>query len=174
MNKGVSMAGRGEIERMVPMLSDEVEGMGYRYWGGEFIRRGKRVTLRVYIDSDAGVTLDDCAKVSQRLSASLDLHDPIAGSYDLEVSSPGVERPLLEPEHYRSYEGHAVKLRCFSPIEGRRVFTGRLEGVRDEGVDINVDGEVRRIDFSNVRNASLIYEGENASPLRNKEVEASG
>lgn len=168
------MAARGEIDRVVPLLSSEVQGMGYRYWGGEFIRRGRRVTLRVYIDSDAGVTLDDCARVSRRLSASLDLHDPISGPYDLEVSSPGVERPLLEPGHYRSYAGRTVKLRCFSPIEGRRVFAGRLEGVFDEGVELNVDGYIRRIDFSNVRNASLVYEGEGASPRRNKEAETNG
>ena len=154
---------------MASMLSDEVESMGYQYWGGEFSRHGRRATLRVYIDSADGVTLDDCAKVSRRLSASLDLHDPIQSAYDLEISSPGVERPLFTPEHYRLYAGSDVAVRCFAPVEGSRRLVGRLEAVSDDGVDVNVDGELRRVSFDNVRSARLVYTAE-AESHRSKEV----
>ncbi len=97
-------------------------------------------TLRVYIDSPEGVDVDDCADVSRQLSAILDVEDPIAGEYSLEVSSPGLDRPLVLPEHYRRFVGETVKLTLAQPLAGRRKFKGRLLEATDDHVVVEAEG----------------------------------
>ena len=90
--------------------------------------------LRVYIDSENGVGVDDCAKVSRQVSGVLDVEDPISGEYTLEVSSPGMDRPLFKLSQYQDYIGHVVQLRLRMPFDGRRKFKGVLNGIEDEDI----------------------------------------
>src|SRR3954470_6262602 len=95
---------------------------------------GGRQTLRLYVDKDGGVSLDDCTAVSRAVSTALDVEDPIQGTYDLEVSSPGLDRPLRTPDHFQKYAGEKVRVKAFGPIpelENRKTFVGMLGGFED-------------------------------------------
>src|SRR5579863_3743364 len=107
-------------------LASVVTGMGYEFVGCELQRQHYNSLLRIYIDSATGVTLDDCTRVSRQLSAMLDVEDPIQGRYTLEVSSPGLDRPLFQIAHYQKYIGSQVKVRVKVPLNDRRHFTGTL------------------------------------------------
>ncbi len=120
------------------MLGPTVESMGYQLWGVEFVSKGKDSTLRLYIDSPNGIDVDDCAAVSRQVSGILDVEDPIPSEYNLEVSSPGMDRPLFTEEQYGLYIGCIVKLKLQSPVEGRRNFKGRLIEVVDGAVTLDV------------------------------------
>jgi len=99
--------------------------------------------LRLYIDKDGGVTLDDCAAMSRQISAQLDVEDPIEGRYTLEVSSPGLDRPLFSEHDYARFAGRRIRLSTRVPLEGRRNFQGRLEGIVDGTVTMTLEGGQR-------------------------------
>jgi ribosome maturation factor RimP len=103
----------------------------------EMKREPKGLLLRLFIDKEGGVTLDDCARVSRQLSAQMDVEDPIQERYTLEVSSPGLDRPLWSDRDYDRFRGHRIRLSTFGPVGGRRNFLGRLVGL--------CDGEVRLV-----------------------------
>ena len=88
-------------ETLRDSLASIVEALGYEFVGSEIVGQGKHAVLRIYIDSENGITIDDCSKVSYQVSAMLDVEDPIRGEYDLEVSSPGIDRPLFELSHFK-------------------------------------------------------------------------
>jgi ribosome maturation factor RimP len=113
--------------------------MGYALWGIELISPGRRPTVRIYIDADTGVSVDDCAQVSHHVSGVLDVEDPIKGEYTLEVSSPGVDRLLFEPEQYEPYVGEIVDVRLRLPVQGRRRFKGILTGTDGEVLLVSID-----------------------------------
>src|SRR6267378_4895029 len=96
--------------------------------------------LRLYIDKEGGVTLEDCARISRQLSAQLDVEDPIEGRYTLEVSSPGLDRPLITDHDFKRFAGRQIRLSTRVPLEGRSHFLGRLEGVVDGSVRITLEG----------------------------------
>src|SRR5438309_2076014 len=109
---------------------------------------GGRTTLRLYIDRQGGVSLDDCTSISRAVSAALDVEDPIQGTYDLEVSSPGLDRPLRTPEHFQDFAGEEVRVKAFGPIaelENRKNFHGTLRGIEDGRVLVEVDGKPLRL-----------------------------
>ena len=106
----------------------------------EYRREPRGATLRLFLDREGGVTLDDLAPFSRRVSDLLDAHDVVPGSYTLEVSSPGINRRLRTPEHFRRFMGRRVKVRTHAPIDGRRTFTGLLQAVEPEAVTVEVDG----------------------------------
>ncbi len=107
-----------------------VEPMGYELVGVEHFQRGGGAsTLRIYIDHGNGVTLDDCTLVSHQLSGILDVEDPLPGHYDLEVSSPGLDRPLVFAEHFERFAGQRIKVRLAEKVEGRRNLEGVLLGL---------------------------------------------
>ncbi len=119
---------------------------------------GGRQTLRIYIDKAGGVSLDDCTAVSRAVSTALDVEDPIQGAYDLEVSSPGLDRPLRTPEHFRKFSGSKVRVKTFGPLpecENRKTFLGILQGYEDEAVVVDVDGKVFRIPQAQVSKANV-------------------
>lgn len=124
----------------------------------EFRREPGGRVLRVFIDKPGGVTLDDCQALSRRLSAKLDEVDPIEESYNLEVSSPGIERPLTKPKDYIRFAGHRVHVRTYGPVDGRRNFTGELLGLEDDDVVVRVDEGDVRIPLSQVAKARLAAE----------------
>ena len=104
--------------------------MGYELVGVQMLNAGKHgKTLRIYIDHADGITLDDCAAVSHQFSGVLDVEDPVSGNYDLEVSSPGLDRPLFVAEHFARFTGEQVKIRTLSPHDGRRKLSGELKGI---------------------------------------------
>lgn len=145
---------RGDLRRM---LEPGAKALGFELVDVELEGSGRRAILRVYIDGPEGVGLDDCAAVSRQLSAILDVEDPIKGSYTLEVSSPGLDRPLVRPEDFRRFAGETVKLRTREPIEGgRRNFKGRLAEATDEGIVVEVEGQAYRLSYENIDRARLV------------------
>jgi ribosome maturation factor RimP len=119
-----------------------VTSLGYELVGTEFLTQGRSGLLRVYIDVEGGITLDDCQRVSHQLSGVLDVEDVIKGQYQLEVSSPGLDRPLFTLEHFERFTGHKAKLKLITPINGQRKFRGILGGVKDNQVILEIeDGE---------------------------------
>jgi len=112
--------------------------------------------LRVYIDKDGGVTLDDCQKVSRQVSGVLDVEDPIHDRYALEVSSPGLDRPLFTREHFARYTGHSVQIRLDKPLDGRRNFKGIIQGMQDEAVLLEVDGTQFVLPLQAIEKAKLV------------------
>jgi ribosome maturation factor RimP len=136
-----------------------VEPLGYELVGVEYFQRGKLGgVLRVYIDHADGITLDDCAAVSRQLSGVLDVEDPIKGHYDLEVSSPGLDRPLFGVEQYERFRGHRAKVRLAAKLEGRRNFAGVLAGVDQGALLLEEDGETIVLPLEMIESARLVPE----------------
>jgi ribosome maturation factor RimP len=141
------------------MLEPGIRSLGYELVGVEYQSGGRGGgLLRVYIDSEDGITADDCQKVSYQVSGVLDVEDPIPGHYTLEISSPGLDRLLFRPEDFERFAGQLVKLRAASPVNGRRNFKGRLVGMRDGQVVIEQDGEEVSLAYEQVDQARLVPE----------------
>jgi len=117
------------LKTLREFIEPVVTALGLELWGLEFNSAGRNSTLRIYIDGPDGVSVDDCARVSHQVSGILDVEDPIPEQYMLEVSSPGMDRPLYTLEQFQAYAGHQVQLRLRMPFEGRRKFKGLLNGV---------------------------------------------
>ena len=119
---------------------------------------GGRQTLRLFIDKASGVSLDDCTAISRAVSAALDVEDPIEGAYDLEVSSPGLDRPLKTAEHFQKFAGKRVRVKTFGPLpecENRRSFVGILQNYDNGTIVIDVDGKVFRVPHAQVSKANV-------------------
>ena len=117
------------------------EAAGCSLWDVEYVREAGTWFLRVYIDREGGVSIDDCEAVSRPLSDRLDEVDPIQGSYTLEVSSAGLDRVLKKPEHFTAFLGSEVEVRLYRPREGRKEFVGVLSAYEDGNVTLALDGE---------------------------------
>ncbi len=139
------------------LLGPLVEDLGYELLLIELVGATPR-TLRLFIDAPGGVNLDDCELVSRNVSAALDVDDPIAGAYNLEVSSPGIERPLVREEHFRNHVGERVRIRLAKSVLGRKRFTGVLTQVVDDGVIVDVDGEPYELAYDDIESARLAPE----------------
>ena len=126
-------------QQLHDLIAPAVTALGYEMWGLEYLTHGGQTVLRVFIDSENGINVDDCAAVSRQVSAVLDVEDPISGEYSLEVSSPGMDRPLFTLDQFQRYSGEQVKIRLRAPFEGRRNFSGRLVGVEVDEVVVAVD-----------------------------------
>ncbi|PCJ15967.1 MAG: ribosome maturation factor RimP [Gammaproteobacteria bacterium] len=149
------MIGSKKAEAVRNLISSEVVDLGYDLWGVEYVAQGKNSILRIYIDSDNGITVDDCARVSHQVSGILDVEDIIAGEYNLEVSSPGLERPLFSLEQFEIFSGHKVGLRLSTAIDGRKTFSGKIVGVVDEEILIEVEGQTHKLPYSYIAKANL-------------------
>lgn len=137
------------------MLESAAEAVGYELIDVEIVGRGSDAVLRVYIDAPGGITVDDCAQASRQISAVLDLEDPIAGQYALEVSSPGLDRPLVKAEHFERVIGQKVKVTMHDYHLGRRRFAGELIAVTGSVVQVDVDGEVYELPIDDMDRARL-------------------
>ena len=146
---------RTDPYQIEPLIEPVVNSMGYELWGCDFREGANKAFLRVYIDKQAGVSLDDCARVSHQLSGLLDVEDPIDKPYTLEVSSPGLDRPLLREAHYRRYVGHRIKLRLRWLVEGRRKLVGELLEVMDGNIRVTEDDAEYNIPLDAVQRARL-------------------
>jgi ribosome maturation factor RimP len=136
-------------------LAPLVEGLGYELWELEYSPGRGSGFLRLYIDAEAGITLDDCERVSRAVSEVLDAEDPIPGQYTLEVSSPGLERPLRTAAHFARFVGETVSVETMQAIEGRRRFKGALAAAGTETVEVDVDGKRWTLPLSGIRKAHL-------------------
>lgn len=135
-----------------------VEPLGYELVGVEYFQKGGGATLRVYIDHERGITLDDCTTVSHQLSGVLDVEDPIPEQYDLEVSSPGLDRPLVFPEHFERFIGRRVRMRLSEKVAGRRKLEGVLRGLHAGVVTLYAEERDWEIPLTSLDSARLIPE----------------
>ena len=124
----------------------------------EYQREAQGWVLRFYIDRDGGVTVEDCAEVSGELGAVLEVRDLIANPYVLEVSSPGLTRPLKKPEDFKKFQNRPVKIKTFEPIDGRRNFKGMLLGLEGEKVRLEMEGQLYEIPLEGIAKANLEIE----------------
>jgi ribosome maturation factor RimP len=145
------------VEKIRQILDPIVESMGLLLWDMEFHKHGPQWLLRIYIDRESGgVTLMDCEQVSRDLSAALDVEDVIPHAYTLEVSSPGLDRTLTRPEHFVRFIGSIVKVKTYQPIQGQKVFRGKLLGMGDSIIKVELETTVvLEIPLSNITKASL-------------------
>ncbi|MDH3328568.1 MAG: ribosome maturation factor RimP [Desulfobulbaceae bacterium] len=134
-----------------PVLDD----MGLELVEVQFRREGHGWVLRIFVDREQGVTIDDCARVSREISTWLDVEDLIEHAYHLEVSSPGLERPLKKPADYERFAGRMARIKLKEPRDNRRVFTGILESIQENEVTLIVDDEPVNITFEEIARARL-------------------
>lgn len=132
--------------------------MGYELWGYEYLPRRRQGLLRVYIDREDGVTLDDCSRVSHQLSGVLDVEDSMGGPYILEVSSPGLDRLLLKADHFNRYAGNQVKVKLKWLVDGRRNFAAHLLGVKNDRVLLSEQEARYSIPLAAIERARLVPE----------------
>lgn len=147
---------RSAPPRVSACIEPVVTGLGYEFVGAEYISESGHRVLRVYIDAEEGVDVDDCARVSHQVSGVLDVENPIREAYVLEVSSPGLDRPLFTPEQFARFVGETVRLKLGVAVLGRRKVKGELTEVNDKGVVISVDGEAYDIAWSAINEARLV------------------
>ena len=140
------------------LIRPVVEGLGFEFWGMEYLSLGKDSVLRIFIETDdeKGIDVEDCARVSRQVSSILDVEDPITGEYNLEVSSPGLDRPLFSLAQYQAYIGSIVSLRLRVPFDGRRKFKGQLMGIESEDIVIRVDQEEYLLPIDLIDKANVV------------------
>ena len=141
-------------EQLKELLVPLVEDLGYTLWGIQYLQ-GRGAVLRLFIDHEDGISVDDCARVSNEVSGLLDVEDPIPGEYNLEVSSPGLDRPLFELSQFDRYQGEDVQLTLLAPIAGKRKITATLVAVDGDTLEVTLDGETLRVPYSQVDRARL-------------------
>ncbi|OGP95171.1 MAG: hypothetical protein A2157_18175 [Deltaproteobacteria bacterium RBG_16_47_11] len=149
------MTEREIVNRVCAMIHPIVLNEGMEVVDIEYRRESGGWVLRLILDKEGGVTLDDCTRVSQEVGRSLDIEDIIQTSYALEVSSPGLTRPLKTEKDFMKYRHRLVKVKTVDPIQNRRQFKGKLMEVSENGVEIEVDGGIFQIPLSNVAKANL-------------------
>ena len=142
---------------IVHVVKPTIEALGYQCWGIEFGIYGKRALLRIFIDHPDGISLDNCSEVSQQISGVLDVESTIKRAYILEVSSPGLDRPLFERSHYECYVGEKIKVRCYSAIEGRKNILGFLDSVNGDSIIVRVEDDSLEVPFDSIRRANLVF-----------------
>ena len=143
-------------DELAELLEPTIEDLGYELADLEVKLGGRNGVVRVFIDKAGGIGLDDCEKVSLAVSALLDVEDPIPGHYDLEVSSPGVNRKLTKAGHFERFTGEEVKVEMRFPIEGRKRFRGLLKSSDAENIVVVVDGTEHTLPISTIDTARLV------------------
>lgn len=143
-------------EELAALLEPTVARMGYELADLEVRLGGKGGFVRVFIDKPEGISLDDCEQVSRAISAILDVEDPVPGQYDLEVSSPGLDRKLTKVEHFQRFIGETLKVSMRFPVAGRRRFRGQLLSVDDENIEVEVDGQSHTLSLAAIDTARLV------------------
>ncbi len=137
------------------MLEPAITALGYTLWGIEYVPQGKHSLLRVYLDKEGGIDIEDCAQASRQISSILDVEDPISGEYTLEVSSPGIDRVLFNLDQFREYLGWYVQLRLTENFENRRKFAGQLKAIVDDEIVLIIGDEEYTIPYELIEKANL-------------------
>ena len=143
-------------QKLQDLLQGSVEDLGCELWGIECQRVGRYLTVRLFIDKEGGVTVDDCADVSRQVSAVLDVEDPIADKYNLEVSSPGLDRPLFTLAQYTSYIGQEIVVHLRIPVADRRKWQGELAKIENDMITLIVDKQEQILAFGNIQKANVV------------------
>lgn len=143
-------------EHLVALIEPIVEGLGYECVGIEYHPHPKHGLLRIYIDSENGILVDDCSKVSHQVSGMLDVEDPIPDNYQLEVSSPGADRPFFKISQFERFKGSTVQVNLFKAIGGRKRITGLIEKVEEDIITLVEHGQVFEVPFSAISKARLV------------------
>jgi ribosome maturation factor RimP len=143
-------------QKLTELLRPAVEETGKSLLGIEYISAGNNSILRLFIDHENGIDVDDCAEVSRQVGALLDVEDPISSEYNLEVSSPGVDRPLFEIAHFQAVVGEIVNIKLSIPLNGRRKFKGPLVAIENNNLIIEVDSIDYEMPIGNVDKANLV------------------
>jgi len=146
-------------DELQKLLEPTIEGLGYELTDLEVRLGSKGGLVRLTIDKSDGIDLEDCEKVSHAVSALLDVEDPVASNYNLEVSSPGLDRKLTKVEHFQRFEGETLKVSMRFPIEGRRRFRGTLVSSNEENIVVEVDGESHSLPLVMIDTARLVPDG---------------
>ncbi|MBT3504592.1 MAG: ribosome maturation factor RimP [Piscirickettsiaceae bacterium] len=147
------MAVSDQIEILVEA---PIESLGYMLVGVEYIKNGRDTVLRIYIDAEQGISIEDCERVSHQVSGILEVEDPISSAYSLEVSSPGFDRPLFKQRDFERFIGAEAKIAMKLPVQGRRNFKGQLHGFIDGNIVIDVDGELYDLPLTKLAKARLV------------------
>jgi ribosome maturation factor RimP len=142
--------------KLTQLLQPLVEDLGYEFVGLEHSSNPKNPALLIYIDKPGGIAVDDCERVSREVAALLDVEDPIPGHYNLEVSSPGLDRPLFTLEQFERFRGERVQLSLYAPLEGRRKFKGLILGADNGKVRLEQDGTEVELEMGNIAKARLV------------------
>lgn len=142
-------------DKLSELLAPVVQDLGYVFWGLEYQVRKADALLRVYIDSDNGISVDDCATVSHEISGLLDVEEPITMAYILEVSSPGMDRILFNAQQFAEFIGFDVKIKLNQMVDGRRKIKGRIEAVEGETITIETDEDQISIEFDSIMRARI-------------------
>jgi ribosome maturation factor rimP len=143
-------------QKLQDLLQGSVEDLGCELWGIECQRVGRYLTVRLFIDKEGGVTVDDCADVSRQVSAVLDVEDPIADKYNLEVSSPGLDRPLFTLAQYTRYVGQEIVVHLRIPVADRRKWQGELAKIENDMITLIVDKQEQVLAFGNIQKANVV------------------
>ena len=143
-------------EKLTEMLAPTVEALGYELLGIEYLRSGRHSTLRLFIDHANGISVDDCATVSHQVSGVLDVEDPISSEYHLEVSSPGMDRPLFSAAQFARFVGQDAQVQLRIPMQNRRKWKGEIQAVDGEMITLLVDGQAISFAFPNVAKANIV------------------
>jgi len=146
-------------DELARLLEPAIERLGYELSDLEAKLGGKGGVVRIFIDHPDGIGLEDCEKVSLAVSAMLDVEDPLPGQYNLEVSSPGLDRKLTKGEHFQRFAGETVKVQMRFPIEGRKRFRGTLVSSDDENIVVEVDGASHSLPMATIDTARLVPAG---------------
>lgn len=142
-------------QKLTEIITPPVEALGFELVGIEFIR-ARHATLRIYIDGTNGITVDDCADVSHQVSAVMDVEDPVSVAYNLEVSSPGLDRPLFRAEHYQRFIDEEVAIVLRMAVQNRRKWQGIIKAVDGDMITLSVDGKDDVFALSNIQKANLV------------------
>lgn len=143
------------IDSVREILDPLLLGYGFELVDIEYRREGRGWVLRIYIDKDGGVSVEDCARISRELGTLLDLNDIIPGTYNLEISSPGLTRALKRVRDFERFKGKLVKIKTMTDIQGRRVFIGRLIDFVGDVASVEMDGRVYFIPYDEIERANL-------------------
>lgn len=152
------MARQKTVELIEELVLPIVEEAGLELADVEFVKEGSRWCLRVFIDKPGGIGIEDCRYISEKLDKLLDEKDPIPHSYALEVSSPGIERPLKKPADYVRFTGRLANITTFAPLDGKKNFSGRIIGISGNNLVLDTEGTEFSVPLDQVASARLVVE----------------
>ena len=144
-----------DTEYIKEVLEDDIERLGCKVWGLELFGRRSNQTLRIYIDKNEGISVEDCERVSKHVSKVLDAENDFSENYMLEVSSPGLDRKFFYKEQYKEYLNESLKVTFFD-TQNKKTVKGRLEGAYDNSIKLELNDEIKEIAFSSIIQANLI------------------
>ena len=150
--------GKNIASRVRTLLTPTAETFGYAIWDVEYVKEGAEMVLRITIDKPEGITIDDCETMHRAIDPILDEADPIEEAYMLAVSSPGVERTLTRPDHYARMAGSDVMLRFFTAVDGSKSLRGKLIGLTEDGISVDVGGETKTFPEKSVAKCETVFD----------------